>query len=126
MRAPAIILPAGVDPPGLRRAPQAPDIFAHEPHRNRGMAGIANDCSTLEWDNRIIATAVSLGCPRWKAEQARTHPPARFALLKVWCWVQDAAEGDPTAKECLNIVREAFDKEARLGPDDAVNALVER
>lgn len=101
-------LPRAVDPPSLRPAPRAPDMFDHRPHRNVGMPGIANQCSSREWDNRLIATAVELGCPRSIAEQARTHPPARWALLLVWCDVQDAAEGDSAARERVDRYRTAF------------------
>jgi len=76
------------------------------------MRGISNECSSVEWDNRLIATAVALGCPRWAAEQARTHPPARFSLLQVWIDVQDAAEGDGAAKERVDYYRWCF-QEAR-------------
>ena len=96
------------DPPSLPRAPRAPDMFDHSPHRNRGMRGIANDQSSREWDNRLIATAVALGCPRPIAEQARTHPPARYALLTVWCDVQDASDGDKAARERVDRYRTAF------------------
>lgn len=85
------------NPQSLRPAPRAPDVFDHGRQRNAGSPGIEQ--STPEWDNRIIATAVELGCPRWVAEQVRTHPPTRFALLSVWCDVQDAAEGDKEALE---------------------------
>jgi hypothetical protein len=87
-------------------------VFDHAPARNRGMQGINSDCSTEQWDNRLISTAVQLGCPRWAAEQARTHPPARFALLRVWCDVQDAAEGNPDAKERVDYYKWCF-QEAR-------------
>jgi hypothetical protein len=115
------------DPPGLRRAPRAPDVFDHAPRRNRGMDGISS--SSEEWDNRLIATAVELGCPRWAAEQARTHPPARHALLIVWCDVQDAAEGDGAAKERLDYYRWCFQEARSTGqiadtPEAPGNPLV--
>lgn len=100
-------------PPTLRRAPLAPDIFDHAPHRNRGMAGIANECSTKEWDDRLISTAVELGMPRVMAEQARWHPPARHHLFTVWCAVQLAAEGDKDAKEFLDMQRFLWDRGRR-------------
>ena len=101
------------DPPGLPRAPRAPDIFDHRPERNRGMPGVANDHSTREWDNRLIATAAALGCPRWAAEQCRTHPPARHALLQVWGDVQLAAMGDGQARERLDYYRWCFQESRR-------------
>lgn len=101
------------NPSSLPRAPKAPDIFDHSPHRNRGQQGIANECSSPEWDNLLIATAVGLGCPRWAAEQCRTHPPARFALFLVWCNVQLAAQGDGEAKERVDYYRWAFQEQRR-------------
>ena len=105
-KGPLIILSVGVDPPGLRPAPPAPRMFDSRPHRNREQPGIA--LSSREWDNRLIATAVALGCPREDAEQARIHPPARLALLQLWCRVQDAAEGDRAAREAVDRCRVAF------------------
>jgi hypothetical protein len=81
-------------------------MFDPSPHRNRGQPGIR--LSTREWDNRLIATAVALGCPREDAEQARNYPPARLALLQLWCRVQDAAEGDPEALEAVERCKVAF------------------
>lgn len=88
------------DPAGLPPAPRAPAIFDSRRHRNVGQPGV--ELSTDAWDNRLIATAVELGMPRGLAEQARTHPPARFHLLTLWCLVQDAAEGDAAALEALD------------------------
>jgi hypothetical protein len=94
------------DPPGLAPAPAVAPVFDSRPHRNRDQPGISR--STVEWDNRLIATAVALGCPREDAEQARTWPPARLALLQLFCRVQDAAQGDVEAREVLDRVRVAF------------------
>jgi hypothetical protein len=94
------------DPPGLPPAPPARRMFDPRPYRNRDQPGVSN--STREWDNRLIATAVALGCPREDAEQARSWPPARLALLQLWCRVQDAAEGDHSAREAIDRVRVAF------------------
>ena len=94
------------DPAGLPPAPPVRPMFDSAPHRNRDQPGIAQ--SSREWDNRLIATALELGCPREDAEQARVHPPARLALLQLWCRVQDAAEGDPAAREAVDRCRVAF------------------
>lgn len=117
------------DPAGLKPAKRAPDIFDHAPGRNVGSPGIEQ--STPEWDNRIIATAVELGCPRWAAEQARTHPPARFALLSVWCDVQDAAAGDLDALERCEYYKWAFEQQRKDGvisdePENVTGFLVDR
>jgi len=119
----AIYLPPGVDPPGLPRAPAPPRMFDPRPHRNVGMPGIAASSSSPEWDNRLIATAVSLGCPRDVAEQARTWPPARLALLQLWCRVQDAAEGDARAREAVDRCRVAFGSSAAGVVGEALSAL---
>lgn len=109
------------DPPGLGPAPPARPMFDPRPFRNRGQAGISQ--STDEWDNRLIATAVALGCPRADAEQARTWPPARLALLQLWCRVQDAAEGDTEALEALDRVRVAFANRKAQRVGEALSAL---
>ena len=116
-----IYLPPGVDPPGLPRAPRPPRMFDARPHRNVGTPGI--ESSTPEWDNRLIATAVALGCPRDIAEQARTWPPARLALLQLWCRVQDAAEGLPGAREAVDRCRVAFRSSAAGTVGEALSAL---
>ena len=116
-----IYLPPGVDPPGLPRAPRPPRMFDPRPHRNVGTPGI--ESSTPEWDNRLIATAVALGCPREVAEQARTWPPARLALLQLWCRVQDAAEGDSRAREAVDRCRVAFRSAAQNEPGEVLSAL---
>lgn len=73
-------------------------IFDSSPHRNVGQPGIAHE---LKWpnDRLLIATLVAHGQPQWSAEQIRFHPPARFAAVKFWLDVQDAAEGDKEAQE---------------------------
>jgi hypothetical protein len=96
-------------------------MFDSRPHRNRGQPGVS--LSTREWDNRLIATAVALGCPREDAEQARTHPPARLALLQLWCRVQDAAEGDQTAREAIDRCRVAFANRRDQRVGEALSAL---
>jgi hypothetical protein len=95
-------------------------MFDSRPHRNRGQGGVA--LSTRAWDDRLIATAVGLGCPREDAEQARTHPPARLALLQLWCRVQDAAEGDSGALQALDRVRVAFANRRRQAVAEALSA----
>jgi hypothetical protein len=109
------------DPPTLARAPAARRMFDSRPHRNRGQAGVR--LSTRAWDDRLIATAVALGCPRDDAEQARTHPPARLALLQLWCRVQDAAEGDAGALEAVDRCRVAFANRRRQAVAEALDAL---
>jgi hypothetical protein len=96
-------------------------MFDPAPHRNRGTPGI--ELSTREWDNRLIATAVALGCPREHAEQARTYPPARLALLQLWCRVQEAAEGDPAAREAVDRCRVAFQSAAAGTVGEALSAF---
>lgn len=109
------------DPPGLPRARAPRRLFDSRPHRNRDQPGITQ--STPEWDNRLIATAVALGMPREDAEQCRYHPPARYALLQLWCTVQDAAEGDPRAQEAIDRVRVAFANRAGQRVGEALAAF---
>lgn len=110
----SLILPRSVDPASLRPIPRHRPMFDPSPARNRGMPGIANHCSNREWDNKLIATAVELGCPRQIAEECRTSPPARWALLTLWCAVQDAAGGDAAAKRVVDRCRHAFEHQASV------------
>jgi hypothetical protein len=100
-----LILPT--DPPGLPSAPPAPRLFDARPHRNPGIPGIGFELQHPN-DDLLIATAVALGCPRLFAEQVRTYPPARLGMFQLWCTVQDAAAGDPEAKEAVDRCRVAF------------------
>ena len=109
------------DPPGLPSAPPARRLFDPAPARNRDQPGVA--LSTRAWDNRLIATAVALGCPREDAEQARYHPPARYALLMLWCRVQDAAEGDHQAQEAVDRCRVAFTNRQANAVGEALAAV---
>jgi len=95
------------DAPGLPRAPKAPRIFNDDPERNLGAHLLPDELEALP-DDKIIATAVALGMPRFAAEQARTHPGCRWNLVKIWCIAQDAAEGDGTAKEQIDYLRHSF------------------
>jgi hypothetical protein len=96
-------------------------MFDSQLHRNRAQPGVS--LSTREWDDRLIATAIALGCPREDAEQARTHPPARFALLQLWCRVQDAAEGDRAAVEAVDRCRVAFTNRQDQKVGEALSAV---
>lgn len=99
--------PSFNNPPGLPRAPKPRSIFATAAHRNKGAHWIDAEIPALP-DDRIIATAVELGMPRWAAEQCRTHGGCRFNLVRLWCTAQDAAEGDPQAKEQIDYIRWSF------------------
>lgn len=87
-------------------------IFDSRPHRNRGQPGIAQE---LNWpnDRLLISTLVAGGQPQWSAEQIRYHPPARWAALKFWLDVQDAAEGDAEAKARVDYCREMWQEMRR-------------
>lgn len=95
------------DPAGLARAPKAPAIFDPRQDRNRGAQWIAKPLAAVP-DELLIATQVSLGMPRVAAEQVRYHGGARFLALRLWCDVQDAAEGDPEAKLRVDYYRSSF------------------
>lgn len=82
-------------------------IFDSAPHRNRGMPGIARELPYPN-DRLLVATLVALGQPQWSAEQIRYHPPARYNAVCAWMLVQDAAEGDPEAKEKVDYIRWSF------------------
>jgi hypothetical protein len=51
---------------------------------------------------------VAYGQPHWSAEQIRYHPPARYAALRFYLDVLDAAEGDGQARERLDYCRWAW------------------
>lgn len=133
------------DPASLAPAPAAPAIFneslernvghvlalrpAGQPHSPRmllllpsGRRTVIKDAPT---DDRLIATQVAVGMPRQAAEQTRMHGGARFLAFKLWCDVQDAAEGDPEAKLRVDYYRESFQqlRAAELIADDPRRTL---
>ena len=95
------------DPAGLAPAPRAPRIFDARRERNVGVPWIGRELKDVP-DNLLIATQVSLGMPRIAAEQVRYHGGARFLALRLWCDVQDAAEGDKAARERVEYHRQSF------------------
>lgn len=101
------IILAPKDPAGLRRAPKAPAIFDPRRERNVGVPWQGVELKDVP-DDLLIATQVAMGMPRQAAEQVRVHGGARFLALRLWCDVQDAAEGDPAAKERLDYHRQVF------------------
>lgn len=97
-------------------------IFDSTPERNRGAKWIPYELKHVP-DALLIATVVAHGMPRWVAEECRHHGGVRFNYFKFWCDVQDAAEGDSTAKERVDYCREAWEKLRRLGAiSDTPNA----
>lgn len=105
MRGGVILAPK--DPAGLVRAPKAPPIFDARRARNVGVPWIGHELKGVP-DDLLIATQVACGMPRQAAEQVRYHGGARFLALRLWCDVQDAAEGDRAAIERLDYHRQMF------------------
>jgi hypothetical protein len=59
-------------------------------------------------DERLIAVAMSLGMPRWSADQMRYHPGLRLSYLGLCMDVEAAARGDKPAKARVDAVRARF------------------
>lgn len=66
-------------------------------------------------DELLIATVVALGCPRWSADQMRHNPALRLAFYGMWVMVQEAAKGDPTARETVEIARQTWAESRAIG-----------
>jgi hypothetical protein len=64
-------------------------------------------------DERLIAVAMSLGMPRWSADQMRYHPGLRLSYLGLCMDVEAAARGDKPAKARVDAVRARFVDERR-------------
>lgn len=101
------LITAPKDPAGLKPHPGVRSVFDPRPHRNLGMPWIGQELKAVP-DNLLIATQIALGMPRHAAEQLRTHGGARFLALKLWCDVQDAAEGHKEAKQRIDYYRQMF------------------
>ena len=61
-------------------------------------------------DELLVATLVAHGHPREHADQLRWHPKARMGAYRFWLNVQEAAKGDPDAKDWVDRAREAWEK----------------
>jgi hypothetical protein len=64
-------------------------------------------------DERLIAVAMSLGMPRWSADQMRYHPGLRLSYLGLCMDVEAAARGDKPAKARVDAVRARFADERK-------------
>lgn len=96
------------DPSTPAKAPVlSRSIFDSTPERNKGVTMARYPLKGAP-DELLIATLVAHGQPRWAAEEVRRHPGARFAALKFWCDVQDAAEGHKEAQERVDYCREVW------------------
>jgi hypothetical protein len=103
----------GLDVPSVQRLPVRP-IFDSRPHRNVGQMGIRKP---LRWPNDQLLTSVMVayGQPHWSAEQIRYHPPARYAAVRFFLDVLDAAEGDKQASERVDYCRWAWQEMRKNG-----------
>lgn len=59
-------------------------------------------------DRELVNALVSVGQPRWSAVRDVRHPQGRFHALRLWCDLQDAAEGDRQAQERVDYLRQMF------------------
>ena len=102
------------DPASAPRGPAVRPIFDPARHRNMDMPQPLWDIFSSELehpnDELLVATLVAHGHPREDAEQLRFHPKARMGAYRFWINVQDAAKGDPDAKEWVDRAREAWEK----------------
>jgi hypothetical protein len=89
-------------------------IMDPSPHRNRDDLGIPHELEHPN-DRLLVATWVSIGCPRWAAEELRRTPRLRKAALLIWSAVQLAAGGDKIAKEWIDERRHHYETGRRLG-----------
>ena len=98
------------DPPRAPAGPVLPvPLFDSSPHRNVGVPLQRFELEAVP-DELLIATLCDLGQPRWAAEEIRRHGGARWNALRVWCDVQDAAEGNAEARERVEYVRHMFNE----------------
>lgn len=59
-------------------------------------------------DRELVDALVSVGQPRWSASRDIRHPQGRFHALRLWCDLQDAAQGDKPARERVDFIRHMF------------------
>lgn len=65
-------------------------------------------------DDLLIATVVSLGMPRWSAEQMRYHPGLRLQYYLLWLDVSEAARGNVEARGRVDGCREAWSEMRKI------------
>lgn len=71
-------------------------------------------------DTELVAVMVRQGMPRFRAVEIHWNPEKRLAALMVWNLEQDAADGDRSARERLELTREmlARQRQEELISDD--------
>ena len=65
-------------------------------------------------DEKLIATVVAHGMPRWAAEQMRPNPMLRLQFVMFWADVQQAAKGNPEAKERVDACMAAWQEMRKI------------
>jgi hypothetical protein len=78
-------------PTGLPRAPRPLRVLDTRRDRNREQPCLEQGPALP--DDKLIACLVSLGAPRWFAEELRHSPQLRFKAAQVYFLVEDAAAG---------------------------------
>jgi len=90
------------------------DVAKTAEYQRRGLIeGPAQEFPPPYNDERLIAIVMSLGMPRWSADQMRYHPGLRLNYLQLALDVEAAARGDKPAKARVDAVRERFEQERR-------------
>lgn len=120
-----LLEPAGLTGP----RPEGPArLFSTDPDRNHwDQPAIPREVPAAP-DDLLISVLMQLGCPRWAAEQTRTHPGMRFAAMTVYMlWldaqegrmVQNARTGEMTsARDLIDGIREQY---AQARRDEAIS-----
>lgn len=106
------------DPPstGSSRQPTVGNMFDLGRLAEAMKKGTVQGIPSLPYpnDNLLAATMMNLGMPRFAAEQVRYNPQLRLKFVRLWCAVQLAAEGNPAAKERVDVARAHFAEARRL------------
>lgn len=88
-------------------------------HQQVQAGGIPQEIADLP-DALLMATLEQFGQPAWSTREVKTNPLARLFAVRFWCDVQDANEGDATARQRVDYCRaswEALRREELIADD---------
>lgn len=101
------------DPPSVASQPGVTlpfSVFDTERLMAHVRAGLVDGIPPLDdpTDDKLIATVVAHGMPKWSADQMRHSPALRLAYYMFWMDVRDAAKGNKDSQERVDAAKAAW------------------
>jgi hypothetical protein len=91
-------------------------IFDHKRIMDALKAGTIDGLPPMDdpTDEKLIATVVDHGMPRWSADQMRYNPMLRLQYYLFWLDVREAAKGNAEAKDRVDGARASWDEMRKI------------